>query len=150
MQSFNPRPSRLRPRLGLSVLLGGPVWGLLAVGAVSVRAFIAKGQGAASNHAGHVLRQPAAVTNGLGAWYPLDGDARCHAGGVAATLYNFAGTSPYVAGKFGAARRGLCSIHRSERHGGPLIHLWGGNAALTFRSQDILCIERFVLHKASC
>jgi hypothetical protein len=24
-----------------------------------------------------------------------------------------------------------------------------GNAALTFRSQDILCIERFVLHKAS-
>ena len=64
-------------------------------------------QGGASSHAGHLVRQPAAVTNGLVAWYPLDGNAKDASGnGNDGKLANFTfdgTTDGWNGGKFGKA-----------------------------------------------
>ena len=70
-------------------------------------AVASKSQGGASSHGGHLVRQPAAVTNGLVGWYPLDGNVNDLSGnGNQGTLTNFTfdgTTNGWVGGKFGSS-----------------------------------------------
>ncbi len=92
-------PGRLRPA---AVVLFGV---LAAAGFLGVRsqvlATMGHEQGGASSHAGHLLRQPAAVTNGLVAWYPMDGSGKDASGNGNDGTLNNVPTS--VQGKFGKA-----------------------------------------------
>jgi hypothetical protein len=72
--------------------------------AAGVRAISVQQRGGSSS-SGHSLRQPTAITNGLVAWYPLDGNAQDYSGnGNDGTLANFTfdgTTNGWTAGKFG-------------------------------------------------
>ena len=88
--------------LSYRALVGGLlVLALLVWVTPKALALLGQPQGAASSHAGHPLRQPTAVTNGLVAWYPLDGNAQDYSGNSYSLTAN-AGF-PTVAGKFGTA-----------------------------------------------
>ena len=86
--------------LGFAITLG-----VVASQSSYVQALISRENGPGAAHtSGHPVRQPAAVTSGLVAWYPLDGDVKDYSGNGydGGTLTNFTGTSDgYVSGKFG-------------------------------------------------
>ena len=94
-------------RFGAGMVAGGLLMLLLFIGSVKVAALVGFGQGGASGHAGHPIQQPAAVTNGLVAWYPLDGNTVDQSSsGSNGTLNNFTfdgTTNGWAAGKFNKA-----------------------------------------------
>lgn len=77
------------------------VTGLLLSQSSRALAVLSAGQGAATSHSGHAVRQPQAVTKGLVAWYPLDGNASDLS--MNANNGTVIGSTSYTPGKFGQA-----------------------------------------------
>ena len=73
--------SRLPFRLVSGALISSFLLAALFFHSSQVDALVQKSQGGASSHAGHTVQQPKAVTNGLVAWYPMDGNTNDASGG---------------------------------------------------------------------
>ena len=111
-----PSPGRIAARSkkhfsgwsrGLLVTLFGAlvISGLTVWKVQQAQALVSASKGGASSHAGHTVRQPTALSNGLVAWYQMNGSAADSSGqGHNGTLTNFTfdtTTNGWVNGKFG-------------------------------------------------